>query len=152
MRDLAGRVPDEELAASIGQSIKSAFSSKKKKDTNPGWAKIPEKKLIGNIGKQPGAQIKCTVSIDKAFKKSVELDDTDVSLNTKNDLSDLEFSNKLKLVYTEDFIDKNDILSRMTIDEFERLITYSKSSDSGMQLTNDITDTNNWESAKKERK
>lgn len=139
-----GRVPDEELARSLGQSIKSLFTGKKEKDKNPGYDKIDGKSLIGNIGKQPGATIKCSVKIDKAFKQSVELSDKQENTNTDKDL---ELKNKLNLSYNEDIFDKNDILSRMTIDEFERLITYAKPSDSGMQLREELTDIDTWESA-----
>lgn len=138
------RTPDKDLTDSLADSIRSMFG-KQKKDRNPGYDKIEGKSLIGNIGKQPGATIKCFVKIDKAFKQSTELSDKPDDINNTD--KDLELKNKLNLSYNEDVIDKNDILSRMTIDEFERLITYAKPGDSGMQLREEFTDIDTWESA-----
>lgn len=120
------------------------FGGKKPEDKTSRWDKIPRKSLIGNIGKVPGAKIRCSVKIDKEFKKQHELSDID-----KNDTESLEFKNKLNLNYSEDFIDKNDILSRMSLEEFEHYITYAKTNDGDMQLSDDITDTATWESAKR---
>lgn len=138
------RTPDKNLTDSLGESIRAMFG-KQRKDKNPGYDKIEGKSLIGNIGKQPGATIKCSIKIDNAFKQSIELSDKQENTDTVD--KDLELKNKLNLSYNEDVIDKNDILSRMTIDEFEKLITYAKPSDSGMQLSNDLTDVNTWEEA-----
>lgn len=64
------------LNKTFGDGLFSIFSGKKKKN-NGAWDVIKQKSLIGDIGKIPGAVIKCTVSLDKELKKDDILEEKD---------------------------------------------------------------------------
>lgn len=128
----------------IGNGIAGIFGGTPKKDNKVD--RIKGKTLIGNIGKVPGCDIKCTVKINRELKKNIELGANDNSLNISNTSSTWGFTQKdiENVLKTSDFtVDLPAIETNIDPSIFFKHVLHYNTRDNIELFDTDITG-NNW--------
>ena len=137
-----------QLSDQIGDGIANILGIKPKNDNTVD--KIKGKSLLGNIGKVPGCDIKCTVKINRELKKNIELGANDNAVNVSNTSSMFGFTQKdiENVLKTSDFtVDLPEIESNIDPSIFFKHVLHYNTRDNIELFDTDITG-NNWVAVK----
>lgn len=139
------------LNNTLGDGLFSIFGDTKKKN-DASWDKIKGKSLIGNIGKVPGALIKCIVTLEKEkLRKEISLDPDEETYRfnqkTARRLGIKKGRDRIS-EFEHEMIDSAKIEEIMPLEEFFVNIR-DQGEDTGDQLTENMADSEHWSTASK---